>query len=74
MLSVKVNSRRTVFVSLEEDTKPNIGGYYCQIFDDPDKKYRIDHFTINNYSIGNGGDKYKRAVILANDKVKQLFR
>lgn len=42
-VEVKVTSRRVFWVEAEPDTAPNIGGYYCRVFNDP-------HYTDECYS------------------------
>ena len=77
MLAVQVSPRRKVWVSVEEDTFPNKGGYFCKVFDDPNGESEIDNFVINKneipMSITDGNERRKKAMVIANQRVKYMF-
>lgn len=75
MLSVKVNNRKVVYVTFTEDTKPNEGGFYCEIYEDNDCRFKIDAFTIRKEKMRSEDKKerQKEAMIYANKFVKDYF-
>jgi hypothetical protein len=77
MLAVQVSPRRKVWVSLANDTKPNKGGYYCQVYNDPMCEDEIDNFVVHNYEIPSyltdENERRKKAMAIANYKTKQMF-
>lgn len=77
MLAVQLSPRRKVWVSVEEDTFPNRGGFFCEVFDDPNGKSLVDSFTIGKneipMSITDGYERRKKAMVIANQKVKYMF-
>ena len=77
MLAVQVSPRRKVWVSVEEDTFPNKGGYFCKVFDDPNGESLVDSFTISKneipMSITDGNERRKKAMVIANQRVKYML-
>lgn len=76
MLAVQVSSRRKVWVSVEEDTFPNRGGFFCEVFNDPNGESRVDSFTISRNEIPmsiDGNERRKKAMVIANQRTKYLF-
>ena len=76
MLAVQLSPRRKVWVSVSEDTFPNRGGYFCEVFDDPNGESRVDSFTIGKNEIPmsvNANERRKKAMVIANQKVKYMF-
>jgi len=73
ILKVQVNKRTALYVTFTEDTKPNKGGYYCQVYADPDLKYELDGFTIENSILHGLADPMARAKVVANSKVKAMY-
>lgn len=77
MLAVQLSPRRKVWVSVEEDTFPNKGGYFCEVFDDPNGESRVDSFTIGRneipMSITDANERRKKAMVIANQRVKYMF-
>jgi len=77
MLRVQLTPRRALFVSLTDDTFPNKGGYYCQVFEDEDGKCERDTFTISKHeiapSITDNTERRKKAMVIANQRVKQMY-
>ena len=76
MLAVQLSPRRKVWVSVEEDTFPNRGGYFCEVFDDPNGESRVDSFTIGKNEIPmsiDGNERKKKAMVIANQRVKYMF-
>lgn len=76
MLAVQLSPRRKVWVSVEEDTFPNRGGYFCEVFDDPNGESRVDSFTIGKNETPmsvTDVERRKKAMVIANQKVKYMF-
>ena len=78
MLAVQVSPRRKVWISLANDTHPNKGGYYCQVYNDPNGEDEVvDNFVIHNYeispSITDENERRKKAMVIANQRVKVMF-
>ena len=75
MLKVQVNKRTTLYVSFCEDTQPNKGGYYCQVYADPELECQVDDFVVHNYQLRglNENEKKKRACVIANSVVKGRY-
>ena len=78
MLKVQASPRKVKWVELIEDTAPNVGGFYCKVYDDESGEFPCedDNFTISRYSIPNtiqGVERRKKAMIIANDKLKQKY-
>lgn len=74
MLAVQVSPRKKVYVSFTEDTFPNKGGYYCQVYGDVDMEFELDNFTISRFEISGAEDKLKRAYLIASGRVKAMFK
>lgn len=74
MLAVQVSPRRRVYVSFTDDTHPNKGGYFCQVYQDEDMEFEIDNFVIQSASLKGAEDKLKRAYIIANSTVKSMLK
>ena len=77
MLAVQVNSKRKVWVSFCDDTFPNKGGYYCQVYNDPNCEDEVDNFVIHKNeirpSITDDNERRKAAMVIANQRVKSMF-
>lgn len=73
MLVVKVSPRRTVYVELTEDTFPNKGGYYGEVYADENKEFKLDDFTLQGRDLRGFDNPRKQAIVMANDKVKRMF-
>jgi hypothetical protein len=74
ILCVQAGSRKKVYVTFEEDTIPNKGGYFCQTYHDAECTMPTTmSFTIQNHLLRGSEDKLKMAKILANDKVKKWY-
>lgn len=74
ILCVQAGARKKVYVTFEEDTIPNKGGYFCQTFHDAECTMPTTmSFTIQNHLLRGSKDKLKMAKILANDKVKKWY-
>lgn len=77
ILQVQVGARKKVYVSFENDTFPNNGGYFCQVWLDPNKEFKpkcnLD-FTIDRNLLRGAEDKLRLAKSIANEKVKRMFR
>lgn len=75
MLSVKVNSVRKVYVSFCDDTHPNKGGYFCQVYEDENMEKEIDNFVIHANELRGltGTEKLHAAYKIANRLVKQMI-
>lgn len=77
MLAVQVSPRRKVWVSFCDDTFPNKGGYYCQVYNDPNCEDEIDNFVIGKneipMSVTDGNERRKKAMVIANQRVKYMF-
>ena len=77
MLRVQVSPRRAVYVSITDDTHPNKGGFYCQVYDDETGKFEIDSFTIDKRAIPNSvtdpNERRKKAMVIANQRVKEIL-
>lgn len=76
MLAVQLSPRRKVWVSVKEDTFPNKGGYFCEVFDDPNGESRVDSFTVGKNEIPmstDGNERRKKAMVIANQKVKYML-
>lgn len=74
ILCVQAGVRKKVYVTFEEDTIPNKGGYFCQTFHDAECTMPTTmSFTIQNHLLRGSEDKLKMAKILANDKVKKWY-
>lgn len=78
MLAVQITPRRKKYVSFTNDTHPNKGGFFCQVYDDENCEFETgDSFVIHNYELRScKGDNEKRlmAMKLANEKVKALYK
>ena len=77
MLRVQVTSRRAKFVDVQPDNGINKGGYYCKVYEDDFGLYECDSFTIDKRSFPptiKGEDRRNRAIKLANERVKQMFK
>lgn len=77
ILGVQVNSRTKVYVSFEEDTFPNKGGYFCEVWLDPNKEFKPRYnydFTIDRQYLRSSGDRLRLAKSLATERVKQMFK
>lgn len=77
MLHVKVK-KRDYYVKFTEDTSPNKGGYYCQVYGDSEGWGKeLDSFTIQNTaipkSITDKAQRLARAEKIADEKVKMRF-
>lgn len=70
MLTVQMSKRRTLYVKFTNDTMPNQGGFYCQVYQTPDGFGEIGAFTINN-RISHG--KLSAAQFYATDYVKRNY-
>jgi hypothetical protein len=74
ILVAQAGKRKKVWVIMEEDTFPNKGGYFCQVYHDPDCTMPTDMcFTIQSTLLRSCADKLKMAQKLASDKVKNYF-
>lgn len=77
MLAVQLSPRRKVWVSVSEDTFPNRGGFFCEVFNDPNGESRADSFTISKneipMSITDANERRKKAMVIANQRTKYLF-
>lgn len=74
ILCVQAGARKKVYVTFEEDTIPNKGGYFCQTYHDAECTMPTTmSFTIQNHLLRGSEDKLKMAKILANDKVKKWY-
>ena len=77
MLSVQISSTRKVWVSFTNDTYPNKGGYFCQVYNDPNGEDEIDNFVVHNYEIGTSitdeNERRKKAMVIANRRVKDML-
>ena len=74
ILCVQAGARKRVYVTFEEDTHPNKGGYFCQTYHDAECTMPTTmSFTIQNNLLRGSEDKLKMAKILANDKVKKWY-
>jgi len=74
MLKVEITKRRCVYINFTEDTPPNRGGFYCQVYDDPLMNYEIDGFTIHAYELAGADDKKRNAYIIATSRAKSRLR
>ena len=70
---VQVNKRTTLYLTLTEDTKPNKGGYFCQVYADPELKCELESFTIENSVIRGADNPINRAKVVANSRVKAMY-
>jgi len=73
MLKVQLSPRRKVYVTFCDDTFPNKGGYYCQIYGDENLQWELDNFVIHNNELAGAQDRLKKAYIIANFRVKTMF-
>jgi hypothetical protein len=74
ILCVQAGARKKVYVTFEQDTIPNKGGYYCQTFHDPECTIPTTmSFTIQNHLLRGASDKLKLAKSIANEKVKKWY-
>lgn len=73
MLAVQINKKQKLYVTFEDDTKPNRGGYYCQVYADEKCEYKIDDFTIHNSRLEGVENKMKRACVIANSVVMDRY-
>ena len=77
MLAVQLSPRRKVWVSVSDDTFPNRGGFFCEVFNDPDGESRVDSFTIGKneipMSVSDANERRKKAMVIANQRTKYLF-
>jgi len=73
LLAVNVTPRKRVYVDFTPDTHPNKGGYFCEVYLDPDKEFKYDEFTIQANLLRNTTEREKLARSVANEKVKSLF-
>jgi len=75
MLKVQVTPRKVVYVEMEEDTKPNKGGYFCTIYGDDTHDFPMGSFVIHNYDLtGEGEERKKKALVAANFKAKEYCK
>lgn len=78
MLRTQVTPKRALYVSLTDDTHPNKGGFYCQVYEDEMGEFECDNFVIHNYEIPriitDANERRRKAMVIANARVKQLFR
>lgn len=73
-LGVQVSPRKKVFVTFEEDTFPNKGGYFCQTYYDLELEFPTNiSFTIPKRDVCGFEDRLKQAKVLAAEKVKRIF-
>ena len=77
MLAVQVSPRRKVWVSFCNDTHPNKGGYFCQVYNDPNCEDEVDNFVIHKSQISpaitDENERRKKAMVIANQRVKMMF-
>ena len=74
ILLVQAGARKKVYVTFEEDTIPNKGGYFCQTYHDPECEIPTTmSVTIPNQLLRGASDKLKLAKSLANEKVKKWY-
>ena len=77
MLAVKITEKRKVYVSFCDDTHPNKGGYYCQVYADENGEFELDNFVIHRNELPicqDANERLKKAYIVANAKVKSMFK
>ena len=77
MLKVQVTSRRAKFVDVQPDNGINKGGYYCKVYEDDGGMYECDSFTIDKRSFPPTmaiAERRNRAIKLANERVKQMYK
>ena len=72
MIRVDITKRRVAYVNAIPDTSPNKGGYYCQVFHDPNGEFEMGSFTLskNQFTQNHTKEQLVRAVT---NRVKQDF-
>ncbi|MCQ2739784.1 MAG: hypothetical protein MJ237_06110 [bacterium] len=76
MLVVQVSPRRTKYVKFTDDTKPNVGGYFCQVYEDANGEFECDTFTIDKSEVRGGktdAERLRLAKMVANNRVKYMY-
>ena len=69
MFQVQVTPRRTYWVDLTPDDGRNVGGFYCEVFDDSNRdSNRVLDFTIDKSQLSIKGHVGK-AFLYAKDRV-----
>jgi hypothetical protein len=76
MLRVDITKSKSVYVTFCDDTHPNKGGYFCQVYADENCEFEIDNFVIHRNELPNvsGNERLKQAEKIANSRTKFLIR
>jgi hypothetical protein len=77
MLKVQLSPRRVKFVDVQPDNGINKGGYYCRVYEDENGQSECDSFTIDKRAFPpsmTDTDRRRRAIKLADERVKQMFK
>lgn len=74
MLQVPINETESLYVSFTDDCEPNVGGFYCEIYNELDEN--IDNFVIHKEDLPNAdyNEKMKTAKSLAFNYVIDSLR
>lgn len=70
MLAIQVSPRRKLYAKFTEDTFPNRGGFYCEVYKTDDECFPAGSFTIDKSVCR--GDIFK-ARKYASDTIKRTF-
>lgn len=77
MLKVQLSPRRVKFVDVQPDNGINKGGYYCKVYEDENGQSECDSFTIDKRAFPptmTDAERRNRAIKLANERVKQMYK
>lgn len=74
MLQVPINETESLYVSFTDDDEPNVGGFYCKIYNELEEQ--VDDFVIHKENLPNAdyNEKMKMAESLAINYVIDSLR
>ena len=73
MIAAKDKGGNTVYVTFCDDTEPNKGGYYCQIYSDYNLDDEVDNLVIHNSWLSGAKDKLRVAEKIATQMISDVY-
>ena len=79
MLKVALTPKRTLYAEIEQDNGNNKKGFYCRVFEDENCTIEKDYgITIRQeeipMTITDPNERRKKAIKLADEKIRKLYR